>query len=127
VVTPSSIALPAIRGTLVGPIGITTPQPQQTFPSDAGEVTMTLSGRRIEVKIGPTHVATFDLSAMVDSLGAEAAPPLGQTRPPKRNAIVLEAQPGSDARLAITFLSATGADAQASLQVTGYLLIPAQP
>jgi hypothetical protein len=126
VASPPAIALPGEPGTLIGPLSVNSQQ-RQNFETDAGQLSVGLAGKQVEVLIGGTRIAAFDLTATLDGLKAQAAPPAGQPPVPQRKAITLDGVGGSKARLAITFVSGTVADSQASLQLTGYLLLPATP
>ena len=124
--TPNAIALPGEPGTLIGPVSLTSNTPPLTYETVAGKLSMALSGKQLDIDLGEGRIASFDLSPALGGLkvgsGAGAAQPA-----PQRQALVLEAGSASKMRLAITYLSGSVADAQASLQLTAYLLLPPGP
>jgi Domain of unknown function (DUF4153) len=124
--SPTAIALPGERGTLIGPISLTSNTQPLTYETVAGKLSMALTGKQLDIDLGEGRIASFDLSAALDGLkvavGAGVAPPA-----PQRQALMLEGGSASKARLAITYLSGSIADAQASLQLTAYLLLPPEP
>jgi hypothetical protein len=123
VVNPTVIALPAEGGgTVIGPLGVTSVPGIFAFDTVVGHIGMTVQDKRIAVDLNQRRIAEFDLAPTLETLkSAGTTPGLPSTR---RHAIAVAAREGN-VRLALTFVSGTVGDAQASLQVTAYLLLPA--
>jgi hypothetical protein len=126
VLNPATILLPGEPGTLIGPIGLTSILPRQSYQTAAGQVSVALEGKNIFVDLGQSRVGSFDLTATLNSLKAKGASGTAQTQQ-QHEALVLEAAGGSKTRLALTLLTATASDTQANIQITGYLLLPLTP
>ena len=120
--SPAAIALSGEPGTLIGPVSLNSTQPLQNYDTDGGPLSMTLDGKQVQVQVGQSHIASFDLTKTLAELEARSTP-----QPLQRKAIILEGADGSKARLAITYLSGATGQSFANLLLTGYLLLPGKP
>lgn len=126
-VNPTVIDLPGEPGTLVGPLNVGTAYPRQSFETDAGQVTLSLQGKQVLADLGTTRIGSFDLAAALDNLDKQGDVKAGQPSAVAKKALLLRGREGSRAWLAITFVAGNLHEPQASIQMTGYLLLPPAP